>query len=165
MSPSSDNSCSSLIPFEVPTALPFDVTECAINRFFFDYTLPIARPFGLTHAGIFDYVPAVFASAPSSSSLREAISAVSLANFDRRTGFAIEGNRINVERHYGNALRLVKKEMQDPATASSDQLVLAVQMLGIFEVRDTSGLSIIYVISSFRGLCYAIVPSCSKLTF
>jgi hypothetical protein len=89
-----------------------------------------------------DYVPDIFAKAPRNSALHEAILATSLANFDRRTGFMVEGTRLDMERHYGNALRLVAQETQDATLAASDELALAVQMLGTFEVRNVKLLRI-----------------------
>jgi hypothetical protein len=133
---SESRSSSSLVPSRSLTPLSLDVTECALNRFFFDYTLP-SEWLSRGNAGIFDYIPSIFAKAPPNSSLREAIYAVALAKFDRRTGFVIEGNKVNIERRYGNALRLVAKETQDPALVASDELLLAVQMLGVFEVRKS----------------------------
>jgi hypothetical protein len=83
-----------------------------------------------------------FAKAPRNSALHETILATSLANFDRRTGFVVKGIRLDMERHYGNALRLVAQETQDATLAASDELALAVQMLGIFEVRNVKLLRI-----------------------
>ncbi len=119
------------------THLSFDVIDYAINRFFHDYAIPNGspeRPF----MGVLDYLPQIYATAPPDSSLKEALYAVSLANFDRRTSFTIERSRLKMERHYGNALRLVAKETQNAKMVASDQLLVAVQMLTIFEVSLSS---------------------------
>lgn len=123
--------------------LTVNIMDCAVNRFFFDYTLPEGRP-GHQLSGIFDYIPPLFNDAPPNSSLKEAIYAVSLANFDRRTRCSITGIRTDVERHYGNTLRLVAEEANDPRLAQTDSLLLAVQMLGVFEQMSTGGIMLCF---------------------
>ncbi|KIV98583.1 uncharacterized protein PV09_09630 [Verruconis gallopava] len=127
-----------------------NIVDAAISRFFFDYVLQDewdGRP-----VGIWDYVPRILSHSPTACSLREAMYAVALANFDRRTHFVIEGNKMNMERHYGNALRLVGKEIEDASTSSSEQLLIAVQILGVYEQMSTGGNNPTFMQAHANGL-------------
>ena len=135
--------------------VPVDILDCAVNRFFYDYSLPESRETHSTN-GVFDYIPPLFYDAPPKCSLKQAIYAVALANFDRRTGCSIKGIRTNIDRHYGSTLRLVAEESQNPKTANSDELLLAVQMLGVFESMSTGGNNVNFLQAHAMGMAALI---------
>ena len=152
-SSSSSSSCSSSTPRSISPVLTVDVMDCAVNRFFYDYVLPSERTYpGAQLTGIFDYIPPLFYHAPQKSSLKQAVYAVSLANFDRRTGCSLKGLRQDIDKHYGNTLRLVAEESKNPKTAGTDELLLAVQMLGIFEQMSTGGNNAIFLQAHAMGM-------------
>ena len=80
-----------------------------------------------------------YSNSKPGSSLYEAIRTVALANFDRRTGRGLLGLRQDIDKQYGNTLRVVAEEAALPSASVSDHLLLAVQMLGIYEMMSTGG--------------------------
>lgn len=119
--------------------MALDVQVCAQNRLFFDYTIPNEHTGKKADSGIFDYMPDLFHNSPPESSLRAAVSAAALANFQRRSHLSLDNHRRPIDRAYGIALTRVQLEMQDPVLARSDELLLAIQLLGVYEVMSTGG--------------------------
>jgi hypothetical protein len=115
-------------------AMSIDLFDCARNRFFFDYPLPsddLENP----QKGVLDYLPDLYAQAGTGSPLPAAVNAVCLVNFYRRAGPSSNKALLLAGKAYGEALAGVKIAAQNPAQASSDSVVMAVHLLGIYEVR------------------------------
>jgi hypothetical protein len=118
-------------------AMTIDIFECARNRFFFDYPLPSDDP-DHPHKGVLDYLPDYLKNAPPGSCLPPAVAAVSFANFHRRVGQSSSKTLVLAGKAYGEALALVSAATQDKAQAASDHVVMAVHLLGIYEVGTIS---------------------------
>ena len=117
---------------EQPLSTP--VEQFACSRFFFDYSIPDNEAKSRAYAGVLDYLPGFYYSSGPRSSLHAALEAAGVANFDRRCGAFTESFELLSKQYYGEALRLVKAETQDPKLASSDELMMAVHLLGLYEV-------------------------------
>jgi hypothetical protein len=138
--------------------------DCAVNRFFYDYILPEGSMVSKSKfTGVFDYLPPLFQYAQQQTSLKEAIYTVSLANFDRRSGCSFPNIRAEMEKRYGNTLRLVSEEVNDPNSFQTNQLLLAVQMLGIFEQMSTGGNNIVFLQAHATGMA-ALIKAREKRT-
>lgn len=114
-------------------AMPIDLFDMARNRFFFDYPLPSDDPDN-PQKGVLDYLPYLYAQAFSGSPLPAAVNAVCLANFYRRAGQSSNKALLLAGKAYGEALEGVKRATLDPIQASSDSVIMAVHLLGIYEV-------------------------------
>lgn len=125
-----------LISMKTPGfAMPTDLVDCARNRFFFDYPLPSDDPEN-PQKGVLDYLPGLYAQACSGSPLPAAVNAVCLVNFHRRAGPSSNKALLLAGRAYGEALAGVKRATQNQTQASSDSVVMAVHLLGIYEVSS-----------------------------
>ena len=81
---------------------------------------------------VLDFLPEVLQKADSSSCLHHAATAVSrLMLADRYSGKDV---RLNSDPQYGNALRLANATIRDTAASIQDETVLAVWLLGLYEV-------------------------------
>lgn len=114
-------------------AMPMDLFDMARNRFFFDYPLPSDDPDN-PQKGVLDYLPGLYAQASSGSPLPAAVNAVCLVNFYRRAGPSLNKALCLAGKAYGEALEGVKHATLNPTQASSDSVVMAVHLLGIYEV-------------------------------
>jgi hypothetical protein len=133
-----------------------NIMDCAVNRFFYDYILPEAQSGSKYLTGVFEYLPTLFQYSPEETSLKEAVYTVALANFDRRSGCSFPNIRTEIDKHYGNTLRLVAEGLSDPREAQTNQLLIAVQMLGIFEQMNTGGNNIVFVKAHATGMAALI---------
>lgn len=109
-----------------------DLHEIAVNRWFYDYSIPTdsVNP----NRGILDYVPSIYSKSGSPSCLHAAVSAVAYANFCRRSKMSSEEVFMLGKAFYGEALTLVSKATQNEVLARSDEVIMAVYALGIYEV-------------------------------
>lgn len=117
-------------------AMPIDLFDCARNRFFFDYPLPSDDPEN-PQKGVLDYLPDLYAQACPGSPLPAAVNAVCLVNFYRRAGPSLNKALLLAGKAYGEALEGVKLATKNPTQAASDSVVMAVHLLGIYEVSFT----------------------------
>jgi hypothetical protein len=86
------------------------------------------------HRGILDHLPVLYVGTDSESCLHAALGAVAYANFCRRSSMPLEDGRRLAKQYYGRALSLVSKATKSSITACSDDVVVAVSLLGIYEV-------------------------------
>jgi hypothetical protein len=84
--------------------------------------------------GILDYLPMLYSATNPESCLHAALGAVAYANFCRRSSMTIADGRRLAKQCYGKALSLVSQATQNNTTASSDDVVMAVSLLGVYEV-------------------------------
>jgi hypothetical protein len=125
-------------PTSTPSPTPLmqiDIHETALNRWFYDYSIP-SDNFN-PHRGILDNLPDIYIESGSPSALHASVSAVACANFSRRSRmFSSEGLLLG-KAFYGEALSLVNKATRDKTIACSDEVIMAVYALGIYEVCST----------------------------
>ena len=152
---SKDNSEASVSPTPTPTPTPpyqpddavlvfqsspqpylsLDVHDLVRSRFFFDYVLPLTD--STPNRGVLDFLPDLYLQNDGpGSALSAALSACSYSNFNRRFRTTSPSNQILRAKYYGEALSLVKNATQCEATAKSDQLLVAVYLLGIYEINE-----------------------------
>jgi hypothetical protein len=125
-----------LIKMKTPGfAMPVDLIDCARNRFFFDYPLPSDDPLNLQKA-VLDYLPGLYAQACPGSPLPAAVNSVCLINFYPRAGPSSNKALLLASKAYGEALAGVQLATRDQAQAASDSVVMAVHLLGIYEVSS-----------------------------
>lgn len=110
-----------------------DLLDLAYQRFLFDFVIPSAphEP-GMCPDGVLDFLPMYFYAA-SDSCLRAAIMAVCYANYDGR--FKSAEARMLSSECCGKALTQMQAAIKDPVKAKSDETLLTVYLLGIWEVR------------------------------
>jgi hypothetical protein len=85
-----------------------------------------------------DYLPELSSQSGPGTCLYAALGAVAYANVCRRTSIPMEEGRRLAKQCYGQALSLVSKATQNDAMAGTDGVVMAVSLLGIYEVRFLS---------------------------
>ena len=109
-----------------------DLHECALNRWLFDFCIPTDR-FN-PQRGVLDYFPQLYRQSDPASCLHAAVSAVSYSNFHRRSAPLVEKCQLLGKKFYIQSLSLVNKATRNEVTARSDQVLMAVHLLGIYEV-------------------------------
>ena len=103
------------------------VEEQATCFFFQNYVLDDFK-------GYYRYVPSVYSTLPAGCALAEAITSLGMAgiaNSKKDTRLMINANF-----KYTSALRTVNAALRDPCEAKTDQTLVAVMLLGLFEVRS-----------------------------
>jgi len=101
------------------------VEEQATNFFIQNYILDDFK-------GHYSYQPSVYNTLPAGSALSEAITSLGMAGIAdarRDTRLMIKANF-----KYTSALRSVSAALRDPEEAKTDQTLVAVMLLGLFEV-------------------------------
>jgi hypothetical protein len=83
-----------------------------------------------------EFVPHLYLRSNSDSALYAAIAAVSYINFFRRSDQLLLQDKISASNHYAQALVRVQDELQSNPT--SDSLLIAVYLMGIYEVSSPS---------------------------
>jgi hypothetical protein len=116
----------------IPPVIGPDRHQLVHCRVFYDFTLR-ADPWE-PMKGIMDFLPDLFTQSQQNSGLREAVAALAYASFARRLGQVNADDSIMETNHYGNALVKVKQAMESERTANSDELLMTVYLLGMFEV-------------------------------
>jgi hypothetical protein len=81
-----------------------------------------------------DFLPYLYLHSSENSALQAAVAATSYLNFHRRSDTLVRTDKIIAFNYYTESLRRVQDELKCEATASSDQLLMAVYLLGIYEV-------------------------------
>jgi hypothetical protein len=110
-----------------------DLHDLAYNRFIYDFVIPNAHSDpGVVADGLLDFVP-MYGNAAAGSCLRAATMAVCCANYAGR--FKSAEARLQSSEHCGRALKLMQAAIKDPMEAKSDETLLTVYLLGIWEVR------------------------------
>ena len=134
-------------------ALVEDHHTLVCSRFFFDYCLPTDTfdPF----KGIMDFLPYLYLNSGENSSLQAAVAATSHLNFHRRSETLVRTDKTIAFNYYTESLKRVQNELQCETTASSDQLLMAVYLLGIYEVSQAQPIR-------KRSICTAHILSNSK---
>lgn len=116
------------------------IAGLAINRFFFDFVVPLDEipDFrGATSNGsYFAFVPTAYSNADAGSCVALALSAAANANFGRRckSSQALDQSL----RDYGNALRKMREAVQAPGSEVSSDTLAAACLLGAHELSATS---------------------------
>jgi hypothetical protein len=106
--------------------LSYPVEEQATYFFFQNYALDDFK-------GYYSYLPSVYSTLPAGSALSEAITSLGMAgiaNSKKDTRLMINANF-----KYTSALYNVNAALRDPEEAKTDQTLVAVMLLGLFEVR------------------------------
>jgi hypothetical protein len=101
------------------------VGEQAMSFFFRNYILDDFK-------GYYSYVPSVYGTVPEGSALGEAITSLGMAgiaNSKKDTKLMINANF-----KYTSALHTINAALRDPYEAKTDQTLVAVMLLGLFEV-------------------------------
>jgi hypothetical protein len=86
--------------------------------------------------GMLDYLSELASRSDPGSCLYAALGAVGYANLCRRTNMPLEEGRRLGKQCYGQALSLVSEATQNDVIARTDSVVMAVSLLGIYEVRN-----------------------------
>lgn len=81
-----------------------------------------------------DFLPHLYLRSNPSSALHSAVAAISHMNFFRRSNHLLPEYKIAASKHYANALVRVQQELQSEASARSDALLIAVDLMGGYEV-------------------------------
>jgi hypothetical protein len=101
------------------------VEEQAMFFFFQNYILDDFK-------GYYSYIPSVYSTVPEGSALGEAITSLGMAgiaNSKKDTKLMINANF-----KYTSALHTINAALRDPHEAKTDQTLVAVMLLGLFEV-------------------------------
>jgi hypothetical protein len=114
-------------PFSDPMSgeLSIPVEEQATCFFFQNYILD-------DFIGYYSYVPSVYSALPAGCALAEAINSLGMAgiaNSKKDTRLMINANF-----KYTSALQTINAALRDPCEAKTDQTLVAVMLLGLFEV-------------------------------
>ena len=114
----------------VPEGIPSSslLEEIAISRFFHHYVSPTRTFFRLD----LDFTHSVIDGASRRPVLAEAIIAMGILTLPNKDQAAYNAARLRHTR----ALRLTNKALQDSQYAKSDEVLMAVLLLGLYEVRD-----------------------------
>lgn len=150
-----------------PASDHFEIVCC---RFVFDYTLPgdVIDPF----RGVLDYIPPLYQNSSSDSALRAAFAATSYINFFRRCSDVRKEDKATASKYYAQALLRVQDELRDKEKARSDGLLVAVYLMGIYEVSLSCQLTISrfvsdsdFILTQKCRLCWQVPQeSLSRLT-
>lgn len=106
----------------------------AINRFFYDFTLPQDGPHpNPITSGFLPFLPELWRETHPDSAFSEALIAVALSNFSGR--FKSQQAKILSAQTYGNALQKTARALQDPTEARSDNTMAATVLMALYEVR------------------------------
>ena len=104
-----------------------------------------------TDAGYLSFLPGMYGTVASSSSLHLAV---------RAAAFAYRGNKMQVRQGevraqelYGRALRALKTDLESPGIATSNVTLTAVLILGLYEVRMQTNVD----------MSFALMDVCSTL--
>jgi hypothetical protein len=140
-----------------PPFLVLDHHEVVCSRFFFDYVLPVGDD--NPYKGVMDYLPQLYKESGPNSALHVVVTACSYASFHRRFWNLSGGNQIEGAKAYGQALALVQDATHNEATAKSDQLLLAVYLLGLYDAQEVCVLFLPKNIhQSVHGGCHQALP-------
>lgn len=88
----------------------------------------------LNTIGNYQYLSTIYASQPVGIPLRQAVAAIGLAglaNFWKAPSIMVQANNA-----YCSALRLINLGLSNIEEAKSDQTVVAIMLLGLYEVQD-----------------------------
>lgn len=125
---------SSLIPPLRPVrSISLPLQDLAVSRLFFDYVVephPEHR-----QLGDLSFLPGMVRTIDADSCLAHAVCAAALANFSRRE--RSPDARTMGGARYRRALRALADALQDTAKLKSDQLLVTIHMLAMYEVRQT----------------------------
>jgi hypothetical protein len=119
-----------LWPFSVPQALEYS-TEAAATQFFFRNFVHLPQQSG-SNRGFLELIIPSYTKASSDSPLHLATHAVALSALGN-----YPGNwrlKLDAGRAYGKTLNSVNEAMKDPSLATSDQTILAILLLSLYEV-------------------------------
>ena len=116
------------LPSQIPnsTLLEHVATSC----FFHHYALPASTFYRI---GI-EWVSDIVDSAQSRRKLAEIIVALGILTLPERSSASVSASRMR----YTKALRLTNRALQDSDTARTDETLLAVVLLGLYEVRPNA---------------------------
>ena len=105
----------------------------ALARFVHDFVLQTES--NATRLGYLEFVPALYYSSASGSSLSSAVEAVALANLNRRCRAPTVAAAASAR--YGAALRLTGEALKEPALMLTHETLLSCHLLGMYEVSGT----------------------------
>jgi len=88
-----------------------------------------------------NFLPDIHMRASPDSALHSAIAATSYINFFRRCPQLRLEDKVAASKHYAQALVRVQTELQDEESAGSDSLLMAVYLMGLYEVCFTECVS------------------------
>ncbi|OCK85394.1 hypothetical protein K432DRAFT_377746 [Lepidopterella palustris CBS 459.81] len=109
-----------------------DLHQLAWQRFCFDFVIPnLSTDARSVATGVLEFLPSMYEKCSPESPLWAAVAAVSYANFDGR--FKSPEARLLGSEFCGRALRLIQTAIGDPLQARSDETLLSVYLLGIWE--------------------------------
>ena len=119
-------------PPSIPGAIPNSslLEHIATSRFFHHYVSPTRTLFRLD----LDFTQALIQKATKRGILAEAIIAMGILTLPKKDGSVHTAARIR----HNRALRLTNVALRDSAYAESDEMLMAVILLGLYEVRRLS---------------------------
>ncbi|KAF1985816.1 hypothetical protein K402DRAFT_421743 [Aulographum hederae CBS 113979] len=124
------NSSLTILPMLAPSAI-----ELSENRFFFDYVLQTNRAF--PYSGIMDFLPELYRKSSQETCLPEALAAMAKLNLYRRT--RNQQLAIQAAESYGHSLQLMKAALQNPETARSNEVLISMYLMGMYESISIPG--------------------------
>lgn len=127
----------------LPFSQTFDCTFSALDedvaiKFLFDNFDRIPRHTEASHAYL-EFLPALFAQAPSNSALSAATAAISLGTWGRylsRPDCLVEARK-----RYGEAIVRANTAIRDPVAAKKNETLMAILLFALFEVSGLATFS------------------------
>lgn len=116
----------------IPTELAIATEDQAIAYFFCGFDVHPKPP--QTMGPYFDELASMYANAPSSSPLHAATNAVAMSALSNHKG--AQYRRHEADTMYGCALKLVNAAVGDPCQSKTDDTLMCVLLLQLFEVSD-----------------------------
>lgn len=108
--------------------IPFNESH-ARRRFFFDFCVPSDSH---DHYVFLGFVPRFASTSPEGSCLQQALAAAAYANFAGR--YHSDEAKFAGVKSYGMALKSLSKEMTKPMTSSMAETLVAISLLGMYEL-------------------------------
>jgi len=81
-----------------------------------------------------DFLPYLYLHSSENSALQATVVATSHLNFHRRSDTLVRTDKVIAFNYYTESLKRVQDELKHEDMASSDQLLMAVYLLGMYEV-------------------------------
>ncbi|KAF2809759.1 uncharacterized protein BDZ99DRAFT_571519 [Mytilinidion resinicola] len=108
-----------------------DLQDLAYSRWLYDFVVPSSSTDpGIISDGVLDFVP-MYENAAPDSCLRAATLATCYANFYGR--FKSAEAKLRSSEYCGKALKLMQAAIKDPVESKSDETLLTVYLLGVWE--------------------------------